>query len=466
MAIHNPSNLYSGGQAVFNSTPFTNFVLQQQARKKAKDEALTQYFTHIPDKLNTAGVRQQDLQDPNGNGGILNDMGSIREYWMQNKEAIKRGGAAQQAYMAKVQQVANNIERSKARGKTELDIGKATFEGKFRPRHDDLPVIEKLSKSIYDPTSKKEDGVSEYGFQDLSGSVPRYDVNKQKQFDALTLGTAKPVYDESKARVDNTTGEVFIPKTFDSKTVNTAALAAANAIKSDKSAYYHYEDLLEDEKAVKELTGAFQDFYKTDEIVDTPEKAAMADRILKLQASSGEEKVRDVNYADKLKRDLMDKRRKEGMEDWKIKNQITHQQKKERIRLNNEGRIYEIDNVPLKIRAAAKTQPSIYGGIQATDVTDWSDAELGDVLGTKTDKYGQRLHQPIVMKTTGRKFIKVLPNGFEVEDADGNPVVIEDKEVIVNTDKRTRGLEKPVGTGKAKIRTNTPPERVGLLNDL
>ncbi len=334
MALQNPSNLYSGGQVMINSTPFTNFVLQTQAKKKAKDEAVTQYFTHLPDKLNTAGVRKQDLQDPAGNGGILKDMDGIREYWMANKEAIKRGGAAQQAYMNRVQQVANNIERSKSRGKTQLDIGKATFEGKFRPRHDDLPVIDRLDKSIYDPQSKKEDGVSEYGFQHLSGSVPRFDVNKQKQFDALTLGVAKPVYDEGKARVDNVTGEVFIPKTFDAKSINTSALTAANVLKSDKSALYHYEDLLEDENAVKQLTDVFQNFYKTDEIVDTPEKAAMADRIMKLQAAAGEEKVRDVNYADKLKRGLMDKRREESMEDWRTKNKITYQQSLNKISAN------------------------------------------------------------------------------------------------------------------------------------
>lgn len=151
---------------------------------------------------------------------------------------------------------------------------------------------------------------------------------------------------------------------------------------------------------------------------------------------------------------IMDKRRQEGMEDWLKKNRIVDQQKKARIILNNQGKQYEIDNVPLKIKSASVVLPTPQGGVQATDVTDWPEAELDDVLGSKRDKYGVRLNKPIEVQ--GKKYIKIVPNGFEVRDANDEPIVIADNDVIVNTDKRTRGLVKPLGKGEATIKNDAP----------
>ena len=161
---------------------------------------------------------------------------------------------------------------------------------------------------------------------------------------------------------------------------------------------------------------------------------------------------------------VMDKRREEGMADWKIKNQITNQQKKERIQLNNSGRVYTIENVPLSVRNNSYTEPSVYGDYQVSDATKLSEGQMEDIFGKKGGKFGERPYKPI--ETNGKKLIKVLPEGLEVRDADGNPVIIKDNDIIVNTNKRTVSLEKPVGTGKAKIRTTTPAHKVGALNDL
>ena len=161
---------------------------------------------------------------------------------------------------------------------------------------------------------------------------------------------------------------------------------------------------------------------------------------------------------------VMDKRREEGMADWKIKNQITNQQKKERIQLNNSGRVYTIENVPLSVRNNSYTEPSVYGDYQVSDATKLSEGQMEDIFGKKGGKFGERPYKPI--ETNGKKLIKVLPEGLEVRDADGNPVIIKDNDIIVNTNKRTVSLEKPVGTGKAKIRTTTPANKVGALNDL
>lgn len=311
MALQNHPALYTGGNTRMDMTPYMNVVLRQRALKQAKDEALNQYYTKLPQSLNTAGVRKQDLQGEHG--GILNDLDKTKRFWLQNKEQIKQGGIKQQEYTSMMQDIQSKIEESKMEGKKEIMLGKAKFEGKFTPRHDDIPIIEKISKSIYDPSGYKEDGVTRYDENDLSGSVPRYDVNKQKQFEALTTGLMKPVYLEDKARIDNTTGKVFVPLAYDKKSIDAAAKNAANAIQSDKSARYHYEDLLEDEEFVARATKAFQEFYNTSELVDTPEKAAMADKIGRMVASAGEKEITDPNYAQKLRIQLSDRKYNQGL---------------------------------------------------------------------------------------------------------------------------------------------------------
>jgi len=63
MAIHNPSTLYSGGSAVVNSTPFTMYYLNTQARERAKRDALDQYYAHVGKTLTPTGMVSDDVPD-------------------------------------------------------------------------------------------------------------------------------------------------------------------------------------------------------------------------------------------------------------------------------------------------------------------------------------------------------------------------------------------------------------------
>ena len=153
------------------------------------------------------------MYDPNTGQGILKDIEEWKKQWNANPEAVKRGGLGQQAYMAMYQQILNRINQSKQRAKTELELGKAKFEGKFSPRTSDLPVLEKIGKSIYDPTSYKEDGVSEYGIQDLSSAVGQYTPKDQMAFEKAAIGQYKPEYDPaSKAIQMDDSGKILLTK--------------------------------------------------------------------------------------------------------------------------------------------------------------------------------------------------------------------------------------------------------------
>lgn len=63
MAIHNPGTLYSGGSAVVNATPFTNYILQAKARNQAKRDAIDGYYSQLGKTLSPTGVAADDLND-------------------------------------------------------------------------------------------------------------------------------------------------------------------------------------------------------------------------------------------------------------------------------------------------------------------------------------------------------------------------------------------------------------------
>lgn len=302
MALQNPAGLYTGG-AVEIEQPNMGMYANLLAKKQAREEALNQYFTELGDKINTAGVRMQDLSGPQG--GINDEIASWRQNWLANKDSIKRGGMAQQEHMAKLNQIIRKIDQSKTRAKTELEIGKAKFEGKYDPDDDDLNVLDKIGKSIYDPKSYKQDGVSEYGWQDLSPSVPEFDPKKQNEFWMAASRGLKPgkVYDESNMRIDKTTGKAFVPyrEIYSADQIKKIADDAADLVKGDRSARKYYNKILDSPEMApwKRLNDAYQSIYGKNAQVSTPEQAAQADMIIKASGvfDSGEQAITDQDAA-------------------------------------------------------------------------------------------------------------------------------------------------------------------------
>jgi len=292
MAINNPENLYTGGSVVFDSTPEVNLYAQLQAKKQAKEEALNQYFHKLADGINTAGIDRVHLGGtPGQTPGIIDEINAWKSDWFANKNEIAKGGAAAMENQKKYEGILRKVDAAKARTKQLLEIGKAKFEGKYDPDEDDLPILEKMGKSIYDPTSYKEDGVSEYSIADLSPNVPEYDPNKG--FDAATKGLkAGRLYDEKNGRRDPVTGLEWINFTekFDPSQVKNIGKNIATEFESNKSAkkYWRkqYESTTPEELA--ELNAVFKKHYAQAPIklpngkvidmsnIDSPEEFAMA----------------------------------------------------------------------------------------------------------------------------------------------------------------------------------------------
>jgi len=461
MALHNPAGLYQS-QVPLNPLPYVNIALQARARKQAREQAIDQYYQKLPDTINDKGVRDQEIP-------IINEYkNKIFEYGYKNKEALRKGdGAAQLGLQQLVREAQSVARESQDLGKRGLERGKMYLskEGRWAVDDDEFMAAEEAeSQPLYvvkdgqiikNPTHNKMDMVG------LLSNRPFDEKEFGKEIkDKVKYGTKTQTTNDPDNPLYDIVSEV---PTLDNKAKEGIYAFAAEKINSNKRFEKFIKSKTPEQLAV--LGQIYKDSFGKDATED--EDFAAGYVISQLPISSTKQKRQQDVEA------VMDKKRKEGMEDYKIKQQIADQYKSARIRLNNQGRVYEIENVPLKLRSSAKEIPSLLPSVvggekqKGVDVTDWPDAELGDVLGNDKNKYGMRVNQPY--EIDGRKYLIVVPEGFKAKKMTGEEVLIGDNDVIVNTDKRTRGLSKPVGTGKAVIK-NSQPKRItiqkGELDDL
>lgn len=141
MALINPSTLYSGGQGIFDTTPYRVAIQKAQAQKAAQEDALNKYFTELPKTLNDAGTRDQDR--PLIDEKVL----GLKQYYTQNKDQILKGGAAKYNYEKMIRDASGTIEGSKNAGKDALTRGKAYWNPNMRYLYEDKNMIEKIAKA-------------------------------------------------------------------------------------------------------------------------------------------------------------------------------------------------------------------------------------------------------------------------------------------------------------------------------
>lgn len=279
MAIRNDPRLYTGGAVEFDSTPSVNMYANLLAKKQAKDEALNQFFEKELMDLSPTGVRE--VHKP----GIISELDNLRRKWAENKDKILKNPMDRMNFNREMQNVAYNIGKAKEMDKFFLELGKARAEGKYDPDDDDIGIIDKAARSVYDPKAYKQDGVSLYGWGDVSASVPAFDADRQNKFwSAITKGlSAGKEYDYSKAKTNPSTRQVVVPfqKVFTKDQIRQIADEASNLTEGDKSARKYYNKILDDPSSAgyQELQNAYSKFYTG--IVDTPEKAAAADAIIR-----------------------------------------------------------------------------------------------------------------------------------------------------------------------------------------
>ena len=283
MPINIPSGLYTGGRATFDTSPMTNAILKDLASQKAAKEAIVKNASNLYKQLNAAGVRQQELPKLN-----------LRmTEWYNN---AKSGNVDYGRY----QELLNEIEQSKNRAKKIAKIGELSQSGKFENDENDVAMVDKLNKSIYDPDSYL-DGGREPEIGDLSQYVPQFDPTKQSQAFAVASSKAKPTYNESKSRIDNVTGKVYLPKEFKEDDIKGIAEGYGNLLLGSREMQKHYKNAIKSPEFMTEAEIAYQSVYGQGAKITNAAEAAKADAIMKARLAGEEVEVTDPNYANELK---------------------------------------------------------------------------------------------------------------------------------------------------------------------
>lgn len=298
--------MFTGGAVVFNSNPTVQFQAQQLAKKQAKEEALNKYFDDNLKSLNTEGIRPQDLVDPEGkNRGIIDKINIWRQNWMQNKEGILRGGQPKMQSDVQLQDIRRQIAEAKAAGSFFNELGKARAKGDYNPDDDELHLLDKVTKPIYDPESKKADGTP-YGWADVAPVVPEFDVKKQNEYWSAVTSGLKPgvVYDYDKAKINKQTGQLIVPakEEYSPGQVKAMAERAGRLAMNDKSAKKYYKKILDSPESPewRRLDEAYKSVFGADKMAITEDQLAQGDAIIKGSVPAKEWKDKDIDYAQRL----------------------------------------------------------------------------------------------------------------------------------------------------------------------
>lgn len=96
MAVRNPEALYSGNANVFNFTPIIQYHQRQEAIKRAKEEAIDNYYRDQTKNLTPAGMRAVDIPD------FIEKKNRWQNFVTQNKNFLRnpsldKGNAAREA---------------------------------------------------------------------------------------------------------------------------------------------------------------------------------------------------------------------------------------------------------------------------------------------------------------------------------------------------------------------------------
>ena len=295
MAVQLPSGLYSGFTEVLDSRPTMNMVNQNRLRKQAQDDAVDEYYRKLPSTLNSAGMRDQSI------AGFNQAVGEWQKYWMENKDSIRKGTTPEAFNSDKMlREIQQKINEDKNAAKTDLELGKMRLSKENGYIFDDPEFIKTQSVHslpIWDANHKSID----------LGTIaipPRpFDMESQdKLWTSVTKGlSAGKNYNYDKKYENKETGQVIVPfqKNYSPEQVKKIADQTAAIVKNDKSAIAHYNKILNSEtsEVFDKLQEAYSKHYEG--IVDTPEKAAAAEAIIRATAPQEVGEEQESNYGQK-----------------------------------------------------------------------------------------------------------------------------------------------------------------------
>lgn len=271
--IQPSGNPFAVGAVVFDSTPYTQYFLRQEAEAQAKDEALGKHFEELQKSLTPTGMRKQDVS------GLLERKAKLREYWSANRDKIKNtsldGGKAYLEYTRMIDDGIGEIQLSKSEGERENRIIKMTLDPKIKELldEDDFALMDEMAKPIQDPSRKV---VNEKDFT-FSGK----ELSPKEQADLFKSYTSGLQQSElgvirTPSADDKFKDEVRTDIGFNRLSLQTIGQNAARAYQNSKDVKRTFKKA----EATPEKLEAFRYAYGPDAQIETPAQLHAAEAIL------------------------------------------------------------------------------------------------------------------------------------------------------------------------------------------
>ena len=302
--VHNPSGLYTAGAERFNSQPSVSLYANLLAKRQAKNDALDEYYKKLPSTINSAGMRDQSIP------GFNEAVSKQQQYWIDNKEAIRKGNTPEAFnYDKGMREIMGKVNADKNAAKTSLTLGEMRFKGEkeyiFKNRKimeatalHDLPIWDERQRSIDLGTLAMPPKPFDSKEQDAYYKSLTSDVEWGKK------------YDYPKSYTNKQTGQVIVPTidVLQDDQIAKAANKAFNTVAQDESKQIFFDELLnspnkKEWQVLQDAYTSFKDakgkrYFEGD--VDTPEKAAAADAIIKLSIPKKYAEEQEINYQQKI----------------------------------------------------------------------------------------------------------------------------------------------------------------------
>jgi hypothetical protein len=294
MALQNHPSMYTAGNVKFDATPYVNFAIGLMAKKKAEDDALTQYYEKLPSTINEAGMRDQDREP------FMQGMNQVSQFWKQNKDAIKNpridGGAAQYNYEKMLRSQKELVEKSKNAAKTGLELGKLKFNKDFNYVFDDPKIMENVQQHdlpINHPDHKPLD------IYEMTVPPKPLDLKDQTDFNkAIRDGLQFSEKEVGRQNLGNFKIKTTIQKAYDKDALATMGQRAGLFYDNDRRFRLpfanEYRQIISDPETLAEYTETFKEVYGKEP--ESQKDFFVAKQIMSNRIAATEEKTEDDVY--------------------------------------------------------------------------------------------------------------------------------------------------------------------------
>lgn len=264
-------NPYGKGVLFDISSKPISLAIQHQQKEQARNEALDQYFMNLDKDINSAGMRNNDVND------LMQMKLDAKKYYFQNKDNIihpeKDNGKSYTEYMNLNTNMFNHVNQSKKEAAGYLAGQKALEQakrnGEIVTPETFLALQNSANYSLKDPRFKSFD----------IGSFDAYKPHNERQFYNNVWGNiTMPTKEETiyqKDKLGKPTGmeakqttEVLTPEVL-----NNAALGAINEYRSNRGTKAHFEELYKSPEFIAKVNPVFKTQFNRD--IQNPEELAI-----------------------------------------------------------------------------------------------------------------------------------------------------------------------------------------------